>query len=76
MELTPDLDENYFYSVKELAYLWNLSDESIRRIFMKEPGVMILPTQRLGRRIYRTIRIPGQVAIRVRNRSTVVDSRQ
>jgi hypothetical protein len=71
----PELDENYFYSVKELAYLWNLSDESIRRVFIKEPGVMVLPTNRSGRRIYRTIRIPGRVAIRVRNRSTVVDPR-
>jgi len=36
------LDANYCYTVKELAYLWNLSDESIRRLFEEEPGVLIL----------------------------------
>jgi hypothetical protein len=35
---TPELDENYFYSVKELAYLWNLSDESIRRVSSRNRG--------------------------------------
>ena len=72
---TPELSEDYFYSAKELAYLWNLSDESIRRMFIKEPGVMLLQTNRPGRRTYRTLRIPGRVAIRVRNRSTVADPR-
>ncbi|HKO54860.1 MAG TPA: hypothetical protein VJ276_03215 [Thermoanaerobaculia bacterium] len=67
-----DLDENYCYSTKELAFRWNLSDETLRRIFLKEPGVMIFRQQQPGKRIYRTMRIPGAVAIRVKNRMTVV----
>jgi len=66
-----NLDPSYCYTVKELAYLWNMSDESIRRIFEEEPGVMIFKIQRTGRRVYRNIRIPGKVALRVQNRMTV-----
>lgn len=68
------LDTNYCYTVKELAYLWNLSDESIRRLFEEEPGVLIFAIRRPGRRRrpYRNLRIPGKVALRVQSRMTVV----
>ncbi len=71
MELTP-IDPNYHYSVKELAFLWNMSTESIRRLFEKEPGTLIFKIQTSGRRTYRNFRIPGSVAQRVKTRSTVV----
>jgi hypothetical protein len=70
-----NLDENYCYSVKELAFIWNLDPETVRRIFIKEPGVMIFRNQQPGKRIFRTLRIPGAVAIRVAKRVTV-QSRQ
>lgn len=68
-----NLDPGYTYTVKELAYLWNLSDESIRRIFEEEPGVLIFMIRPKGRRRrpYRNIRIPGKVALRVQTRMTV-----
>ncbi len=66
------LDPDYCYSTKELAFRWNLSTETLRRIFLKEPGVMIFQNQVPGKRIFRTMRIPGAVAIRVKNRMTVV----
>jgi hypothetical protein len=69
---TTSLDPNYCYTVKELGYLWNISDESIRRLFEEEPGVLIFQIQPTGRRPYRNIRIPGHVALRVQNRSKVV----
>lgn len=73
MEERTDLDPNYCYSVKELAFLWNVSPESIRRLFEREPGTLIFKIQASpGRRMYRNIRIPGHVALRVRTRSTVV----
>ena len=75
MDSASALDPNYSYSTKELAFLWNLSDETLRRIFLTEPGVMIFRHQAPGKRIYRTMRIPGAVAIRVKNRITVVDPR-
>lgn len=45
-----NLDPNYFYTVKELAFLWNMSDDTIRRLFTREPEVIILVMARRGRR--------------------------
>ena len=73
MELNSQLDPNYCYTVKELAFVWNLSDESVRRMVEEERGVLIFKIQRTGRRPYRNIRIPGKVAIRIQNRMTVVE---
>lgn len=72
MEQLSSLDPNYCYSVKELAFLWNMSPESIRRLFETEPGVLVFRIQTTGRRTYRNIRIPGKVALRVQSRMTVV----
>ena len=72
MEQTSTLDPEYCYSVKELAFLWNMSPESIRRLFVREPGTLIFRIQQTGRRTYRNIRIPGKVALRIQNRMTVV----
>jgi hypothetical protein len=68
------LDVNYCYSVKELAFVWNLSRETITRIFEEEDGVLAFQTKRRrrGARLYRSLRIPGKVALRVQNRMTVV----
>jgi hypothetical protein len=71
-----ELVADYSYSVKELAGLWNLSEETIRRIFEEEPGVLAFANvqrPRSKKRPYVTLRIPGAVAFRVRNRFTVVD---
>ena len=72
MEQISTLDPNYCYSVKELAFLWNMSPDSIRRLFEHEPGTLIFMIQRTGRRTYRSIRIPGKVALRIQNRMMVV----
>jgi hypothetical protein len=54
------------YSVLELAELWNLSENTIRRMFENEPGVLKWGS-REGRfkRRYTTLRIPETVALRV-----------
>ena len=57
-----NLDANYSYSVKELAFIWNLDAETVRRIFIEEPGVMMFRRQRPGKRIYRLLRIPAIAA--------------
>lgn len=72
MEQGSSLDSSYCYTVKELAFLWNMSAESIRRLFEREPGTLIFTIQRTGRRTYRNMRIPGRVALRIQNRMTVV----
>jgi hypothetical protein len=53
------------YSVDELAELWGMSDDFVRRLFRSEPGVVVFFKYRPGRRTYRTLRIPESVAQRV-----------
>ena len=53
------------YSVEELAELWNMSDDFVRRLFLHEPGVVVFYNHRPGRRVYRTLRVPESVALRV-----------
>jgi hypothetical protein len=56
------------YDVAELAVLWNLSEDTIRRLFSSEPGVLVLSRARRGKRSYTTLRIPESVAHRVHTR--------
>jgi hypothetical protein len=56
------------YSVDEVAALWGMSDDFVRRLFLHEPGVVIFHHHRPGRRVYRTLRIPESVAQRVHTR--------
>jgi len=57
------------YSPAELGELWNLSIETIRRIFEREPGVLIFENPDRGSsRRRRTLRIPESVALRIYRR--------
>lgn len=56
------------YSVDELASIWGVSDDFVRRLFLHEPGVVVFFKYRPGRRTYRTVRIPESVARRVHRR--------
>jgi hypothetical protein len=69
MEHSPAFAERH-YSVAELAALWNLSADKVRRLFQGEPGVLVFgDTQpRYGRRRHTTLRIPESVAERVYRR--------
>jgi hypothetical protein len=54
------------YSVSELAEIWSLSENTIRRIFENEPGVLKWGTREgRFRRRYTTLRIPETVVLRV-----------
>jgi hypothetical protein len=66
-----DAGHERHYTVQEIADLLNLSRDSVRRIFLDEPGVLVLsrPHSR-HHRSYRTIRIPGSVLNRVYRRLT------
>jgi AraC-like DNA-binding protein len=58
--------EEKHYSVTELAELWNLSKQTIRRIFQDEEGVVRIGDVRTARRrSYMTLRIPESVVRRV-----------
>lgn len=61
------------YSVEELAELWQVSDDFIRRLFIHEAGVVVFCHPRPGRRVYRTLRIPASVAERVHRRMSRVN---
>jgi hypothetical protein len=56
------------YSVAQLAKLWGLSDDFVRRLFLDEPDVVVFFKHRPGRRTYRTFRVPESVAQRVHRR--------
>jgi hypothetical protein len=56
------------YSVEELTQLWGMSDDFVRRLFLREPGVVVFFKHQPGRRVYRTLRIPESVARRVHRR--------
>lgn len=54
------------YTPDELAKLWAISPETVRKLFRNEPGVLkIGKTGSRYRRGYITLRIPEQVAERV-----------
>ena len=62
---TPTVTERH-YSVAEVATLWNLSQDTVRRLFLNEPGVLVLGdlNPRRSRR-YVTLRIPQHVLERL-----------
>jgi len=62
------------YAVAEIASLWNLSDDAVRNIFEKEPGVLVIGDQRSNgrKRRYVTLRIPQDVLERVHRRLSKV----
>lgn len=51
------------YSVQEIAALWQVSDDTVRRTFAKEPGVLAI-----GRGRRALLRIPESVLSRVHRR--------
>jgi hypothetical protein len=59
------------FSPENLAELWGLSGDTIRRLFEKESGVLVIERSKTARgRRYRTMRIPASVALRVHRRLT------
>ena len=57
------------YSPAELAELWNLSVDTITRMFEREDGVLIFENpEKASERRRRTLRIPESVAERVYRR--------
>jgi len=54
------------FSVAEVAAMWNLSKDAVRRMFQEEPGVLVLGGRSSSRkRRYVTLRIPLSVLERV-----------
>ena len=57
------------YTVKEIAEMLKLSDDRVRELFQREPGVLAIGRNRTeGRRGYVTLRVPQAVFERVYRR--------
>ena len=57
------------FTPAELATAWNVSAQTIREIFRREPGVLKIGSNATKtRRAYKMLRIPASVAERVHNR--------
>jgi len=67
--VAPACYEERHYAVAEVAELWSISKQVVRKLFEREPGVMVIGgTPPRGKRRYRTLRIPQSVAERVHRR--------
>jgi hypothetical protein len=58
------------FSVAELASRWGLSEDTVRRLFLDEPGVIVIHRPRRRTRTYKTLRIPESVAQKIYERLT------
>ena len=57
------------FAVGEVGKLWNLSPDAVRRLFEREPGVLVLGEHgSRSKRRYTTLRIPQSVVERVHRR--------
>jgi hypothetical protein len=59
-----------FLTVADVAERLKVNDDTVRRMFQDEPGVIVICFPRKGRRVYRTLRIPEPVFRRVLTRFT------
>ena len=64
----PQFQERH-YTVAEIADLWNLSPDVVRKLFEDEPGVLVFGNDSSRtKRGYHTLRIPTSVLERVHRR--------
>jgi hypothetical protein len=58
------------FTVEQIARNRNLSADTIRKLFVDEPGVIVITKPKRFRRTYRVLRIPASVERRVFARLT------
>ncbi len=51
-----------------MAERLKVNEETVRRLFVNEPGVVVICFPKRGRRVYRTLRIPEAVLKKVPTR--------
>lgn len=61
------------FTPADIALMWKISQDSVRRLFRRESGVLAIsrPARR-GKRPYVTLRVPLSVLERVRRRLSLV----
>ena len=65
--------DDQFLTVAEIAERLKVKHDTVRRLFIHEPGVVIIRFPRKGKRLYRTVRVPVRVYERVVTRLTHVE---
>jgi hypothetical protein len=64
---TPVSGAHTDYTVKQIAGMWQLSTDTVQRLFQNEPGVVVLGNKNpRGKRKRLTLRIPREVMERVK----------
>jgi hypothetical protein len=66
------LDE-HILTVADVAERLHVDADTVRRLFLREPGVIVICFPRKGKRVYRTVRIPESILERVIARLTNSD---
>ena len=61
-----------FLTLADAAEQLKVNEDTIRRLFLNEPGVVVICFPRKGKRVYRTVRIPEAVFQRVVTRLSKV----
>jgi len=69
---TPSHVDDHCLTVSEVAERLKIKPDTVRRLFINEPGVIVIWFPRKGKRAYRTLRIPVSVYQRVVTRLTRV----
>ena len=64
--------DQQFLTIVEVAERLKVNEDTVRRLFLNEPGVIVICFPRRGKRVYRTLRIPEDVFQRVLTRLTKV----
>jgi len=60
------------YTVQQVAQLWGWSDDTVRRVFGREAGVIaITHSERRDKRPYSKLSIPESVLLRVHERLAI-----
>jgi hypothetical protein len=57
--------DQQFLTIVEVAERLKVNEDTVRRLFLNEPGVIVICFPRKGKRVYRTLRIPESVFQRV-----------
>ena len=60
-------------TIPEVADRLKVKEDTVRRLFVNEPGVIVICFPRKGKRVYRTLRIPESVLRRVLTRLTKLE---
>ena len=60
-----------FLTPAEIAERLKVDDKTVRRLFLNEPGAIVICFPRKGKRLYRTLLVPESVFRRVLTRLSV-----